>query len=70
MNICGALYALLEYFRENKNPPKNPFVMRHFSKLSLSNIMKHGVSDVERPISVGLYLSAFWNYLCKRERGF
>ncbi len=67
MNFLGALCALLEYFREKKLPQfqKNPVVMRQIcnkTKLSLSNIMKHGESDVERQISIQsiyIYLSAF-----------
>ncbi len=36
--------------------------MRHRTKLSLSNIMKHGESDVKWQISIqGIHLSAFWN---------
>ncbi len=31
--------------------------------------MKHGKSDVERPISIqGIHLSAFWDYFWKREK--
>ncbi len=34
--------------------------MWHFTKLSLSNLMKHGKSDVEWQISIqGIHLSAF-----------
>ncbi len=73
MNFCGALCSLLEYFRKKNLPQfqENSFVMRHFTKLSLSDIMKHGESDAERQISIqGIHLSAFWNYLLKREGSF
>ncbi len=33
--------------------------------------MKHSESDVDQQISIqGIYLSAFWNYVGKRERSF
>ncbi len=60
MNFCGVLYTLSEYFRKICN-----------TQLSLSNIMKHGESDVEGKISIqGIYLSDFWNYFWKREGTF
>ncbi len=40
-------------------------------KLSLFNIMKHGESGVEWQISIqGIHLSAYWNYVWKREGSF
>ncbi len=42
-----------------------------FRTLSLSNIIKHGESDVERQNSIqGIHLSAFCNYFWKREGRF
>ncbi len=60
-------------FSQEKTPPvqENSFLTRHFYKLSLSNIMKHGESDVEQQISIqGIHVSAFGNYLWKREGSF
>ncbi len=46
-------------------------VLLKLTKLSLSNIMKHGESDVEQQISVqGIHTSALWNYFWKREGNF
>ncbi len=46
-----------------KNSPsikRTHLLLDTFTKLSLSNIMKHGESDVERQISIqGIHLSVF-----------
>ncbi len=43
----------------------------NFTKLSLSNIMRYGESDVEWQISIqGVHLNSFWNYFWKREGSF
>ncbi len=66
-NILGALCAVLEYFHEKKTPSVSRD-MRHFYKIILSNIMKHGKNYVERQISIqGIHLSALWNYFEKKE---
>ncbi len=73
INFCGALCTLLEYFHYKMSPLfKNSFVSNEtFTKLALSNIMKHGESDVEWQISKqGIHLSVFWNYLWKGEGSF
>ncbi len=66
--LCGENELLLgpvnplEFFREKKLPQfqENTFVMKHFTKLSLSDIINHGESDVERQISIqDIHLSAF-----------
>ncbi len=42
-----------------------------FTKLSLSNILKHGESDVERQIIIQcMHLTVFFNYVWKREGSF
>ncbi len=61
-------------FSQDKNSPS--FKRTHlqwdiYTKLSLSNIMKHGKIDVEWQISIqGIHLSAFWNYCWRREESF
>ncbi len=69
-NKSHNMKALLKYFYKKTLPQlqENSFVMRHFYKLILAHIMKRGESDVERQISIqGIHLSAFWNYILKRE---
>ncbi len=55
MIFCGALCALLEYFREKKSSPVSRELICSetlFAKLSLSDIMKDGECDEERQISI------------------
>ncbi len=71
MNFCGTLCALLEYFCKEKTPPASRELICNetlLQNLSLSNIMKHGESDVERQINIqGIHLSAFWNCFWKEK---
>ncbi len=62
MNFCRALCNLSEYFRKKKvfQFQENWFVMRHFTKFPLSNIMKHCKSEVEQQINMqGIHLGLF-----------
>ncbi len=61
------------YFREKNSPSfkRTHLYWDTFTKLSLSNIMKHIESDVEWQISIqGIHLNAFGNYFLKREGRF
>ncbi len=68
--LWDPVHTFLSIFTRKNSPNfKRTHLYWHtFTKLSLSNIMKHGESDVEWQISIqGIHFSAFWNIFGKEE---